>query len=403
MALLPLLSACSDSGVAPSDAAAGACGGGNPTTLSTPLTVTRVFPLLSFTAPVALQQAPGDGSRWFVVEQAGRVRVFENSAAAAAATGFIDITDRVRSGGELGLLGMAFHPRFPADPRVYLHYTAGSAPLLSRIAEFRSLDGGATLDRASEQILLSVVQPQTNHKGGQIAFGPDGLLYIGLGDGGGSGDPLGNGQSNSTVLGKLLRVDVERSTGTARYGIPTDNPFAGGALCGPNAGAVATTGNCPEIYASGFRNPWRWSFDRRSGELWVADVGQGAWEEVNRVTRGGNYGWRCREGAHAFNANCGGAQNLLEPVAEYARSAGQSITGGFVYRGTAIPALAACYVFGDFVSGRLWSVSSDVLPTLQVSAGLDTGLGIASFGEGVDGELYVVAYSGGIHRIGRSP
>jgi glucose/arabinose dehydrogenase len=401
-----LLTGCSDSGSVEAEAVTAACGGGNPAALSTPVSVTRVFPGLTFTQPVALLQAPRDATRWFVVEQAGRVRVFQDVAAVAAATSFIDITDRVRSGGELGLLAMAFHPRFPADPRVYLHYTAGNDPLQSRVAEFRTLDGGATLDRASEQILLSVVQPFANHNGGQIAFGPDGYLYIALGDGGGSGDPsapIGNGQASGTLLGKMLRIDVEGSTGVARYRIPPDNPNAGSALCGPAAGSTPVAGSCAETYASGFRNPWRWSFDRGSGELWAADVGQNAWEEVNRVTRGGNYGWRCREGAHPFNGNCGAAQNLLDPVAEYGRSVGQSVTGGYVYRGSAVPALAACYVFGDFISGRIWSISRDTLPTRQVTAGLDTGLTIASFAEGGDGELYVVAYSGGLYRLGRAP
>ena len=358
----------------------------------------RVFPNLSFSSPVALLQAPGSGSRWFVVEQGGRVRVFPDNAAVTTSSSFVDITARVRSGGEMGLLGMAFHPQFPANPRVYLSYTTGASQLQSRISEFRSADGGATLDPASEVVLLTVDQPATNHNGGNISFGPDGLLYIGLGDGGSGGDPfgtIGNGQNLQTLLGKMLRIDVNGSTGAVPYRIPAGNPFAANGLCNAGAGAQA----CPEIYAYGFRNPWRWSFDSSSGELWVGDVGQNLWEEVDRVTVGGNYGWRCREGAHAFNSTCGPANNLIDPIAEYGHSVGVSITGGFVYRGTAIPSLAGRYVFGDFSSGRIWHIARDTTPTLTMTTGFDSALQIASFAQGGDGELYIVNYSGTLHRL----
>ncbi len=320
-----------------------------------------------FTNPVLLLQAPNDASRWFVVEQGGVVRTFANQAGVASSAVFVDIASRVRSGGEQGLLGLAFHPEFPSDPRAYLSYTNALGGLVSRISEFRTRDGGATLDPASELVLLSVPQPATNHNGGHIAFGPDGLLYIGLGDGGSGGDPwgaIGNGQNLQTTLGKMLRIDVDGATGAIPYRIPAGNPYAGNAPCNAGTGAQA----CPEIYAYGFRNPWRWSFDAGSGELWVADVGQGTLEEVNRVTLGGNYGWRCFEGTNAFNANCGAnAASSLPPVAQYGRSAGQSVTGGFVYRGTANPTLAGRYVFGDFVTGRIWHVARDTAPTLKQS------------------------------------
>lgn len=362
------------------------------------LALQRAFGNLSFSAPVLLLQAPNSSARWYVVEQAGRVRVFDNDPAVPASTSFIDIASRVRSGGEMGLLGLAFHPQYPADPRVYLSYTTGSPQLVSRIAEFRSADGGQTLDPASERILLTVNQPETNHNGGHIAFGPDGMLYIGFGDGGGGGDPfgsIGNGQNLQTVLGKLLRIDVSGETGAVRYRIPAGNPFAGNPPCSTGSGAQS----CPEIYAIGLRNPWRWSFDRGSGELWLGDVGQNSWEEIDRIVPGGNYGWRCREGAHPFNGNCGAASNLIDPVAEYGRTAGQSVTGGYVYRGSAIPALGGRYVFGDFVSGRIWHIARDTPPTLVVSSGFDTGLQIASFGQGADGEIYVVHYGGTLHRL----
>jgi uncharacterized repeat protein (TIGR03806 family) len=378
------------------------CVAGDRPSSTVALATERAFPNLpGFTSPVLLLQAPGNGARWYVVEQAGRVRVFDNQASVASTRVFVDVVARVRSGGEMGLLGMAFHPEYPADPRVYLSYTHDSGSLVSRVSEFRTRDGGATLDPASEVILLTASQPATNHNGGNIAFGPDGHLYIGLGDGGSGGDPwgtIGNGQNLRTTLGKMLRIDIDGSTGAVPYRIPSGNPYAGNALCSMGTG----TQNCPEIYAYGFRNPWRWSFDRGAGELWVGDVGQGALEEINRVIAGGNYGWRCFEGTRTFNASCGpNAPSSLPPIAEYARTAGQSVTGGYVYRGTAIPALVGRYVFGDFVTGRLWHVSRDAAPTLNVTdaPALATGLSIASFGEGIDGELYVVHYGGTLHRL----
>ena len=349
---------------------------------------------LSFTSPVAMLQAPGDSSRWFVVEQGGAVRKFDVANPAVAT--FVDITGRVRSGGEMGLLGMAFHPDFPADPRVFLSYTNGTNPLVSRISSFVTRDGGATLDPASEQILMTVNQPEENHNGGNVAFGPDGYLYIGFGDGGGGGDQHGNpgnGQRLTTLLGKMLRIDVDGGT---PYGIPATNPFAQNPQC-PAAGR--STGECPEIYAWGLRNPWRWSFDRATGELWVADVGQNLWEEVDLVSAGGNYGWRCREGAHDYNmSGCGGG--LIDPVAEYDHTLGSSITGGYVYRGTQTTALVGRYLFGDFGSGRIWAwIAESATTPRQPTQLLESGLNIASFGQGNDGELYVVHYGGTLHRI----
>jgi uncharacterized repeat protein (TIGR03806 family) len=364
------------------------------------LATERVFPLLpAFTTPVMMLQAPGDASRWFVVEQGGTVRAFANQPDVESSELFIDISSRVRSGGELGLLGLAFHPNFPTDPRVYLSYTNETNGLVSRISEFRTSDGGATLDPASESILLTASQPRGNHNGGHILFGPGGLLYIGFGDGGSAGDPwgtIGNGQNLNTTLGKILRIDIDTSTGTIPYGIPSRNPYAGNDPCNSGVGAQP----CPEIFAYGFRNPWRWSFDRGSGQLWVADVGQNALEEVNRVVRGGNYGWRCYEGTDVYNSACGpNAASSLPPVAQYGRDAGRSVTGGFVYRGSAIPALVGRYVFGDFVTGRIWDIARDTPPTLTVSAGFDSGLSVAAFGQDLDGELYLVHYGGTLHRV----
>lgn len=390
-------------------ACGGSGGGGQPVTPpTTPLfNLQPVFASLSFNQPVAMLQAPGDATRWFVVEQAGRVRVFENNPVVTVTTTFVDITDRVLDGGEQGLLGMAFHPGFPLlDPRVYLSYTHSDASLglVSRISEFTTPDAGLTLNPNSEQVLLTIRQPESNHNGGGIAFGPDGFLYIGMGDGGGGNDEhgaIGNAQLLTTLLGKMLRIDISGSTGSFLYRIPTGaagNPFAGNALCGADGTGMA---ECPEIYAWGFRNPWRWSFDRQTGALWVGDVGQSAIEEVSRVERGGNYGWRCFEGTRNTGLACGSLPNRLPPVAEYGRSAGTTVTGGYVYRGQAIAALRGRYVLGDFGSGRIWSIAGDTQPTLTITSNgsRESGLSIASFGEGNDGELYAIHYGGTLHRL----
>ena len=353
------------------------------------------FTSLTFDSALAMLQAPADNTHWYVVEQGGLIKRF-NTASPTTTTTFIDMRGRVTAGGEAGLLGMAFHPNFPTDPRVFLSYTVRSGgQLLSRIASFTSADSGVTLDAGSEVVPLTVNQPEDNHNGGNIAFGPDGLLYLGFGDGGGGGDAhgtTGNGQRLTTLLGKMLRIDVD---GAPPYGIPTDNPFAQNARC-PAAGR--TSDACPEIYAWGFRNPWRWSFDRSNGELWVGDVGQNQWEEVDKVTIGGNYGWRCREGAHDFNAGtpgCAGAP-LIEPVAEYDHSLGNAITGGYVYRGSQDTTLRGRYLFADFGSGRIFAwlpENASAAAPRQATQLLDSPLNIASFAQGNDGELYLVAYS----------
>jgi len=352
------------------------------------------FTNLTFNASLALLQAPGDNSHWYVVEQGGLVKRFDGTAATTTTT-FIDMRARVTSGGETGLLGMAFHPNFPTDKRVFLSYTIRvGGNLVSRVSSFISNDAGATLDSGSESVLLTLNQPEDNHNGGNIAFGPDRLLYIGFGDGGGAGDAhgtTGNGQRLTTLLGKMLRIDVDSGS---PYGIPVGNPFASHAAC-PAAGRAAS--ECPEIYAWGFRNPWRWSFDRSNGELWLADVGQGQWEEVDKVVVGGNYGWRCREGAHNYSPTTAGCSTapLIEPVAEYDHTLGYSITGGYVYRGTQTTSLRGRYLFGDFGSGRIFAwipENATADAPRKPTQLLASGLSIASFAQGNDGELYVVAY-----------
>jgi uncharacterized repeat protein (TIGR03806 family) len=370
---------------------------------TTGLTLARVFPNLSFSLPVQMLQAPGSGARWFVVEKGGVIRTFQNTPNVASSSVFLDITDRVLDDStERGLLGMAFHPDFPTDDRVFIFYI-GSGPTETRISVFRTNDGGATLDPNSEVKLLTAARTQSNHNGGNIMFGPDGLLYFGTGDGGGSNDQhgsIGNGQNLQTVLGKMLRIDVGGESATT-YTIPAGNPFA--ATGGSCTTGTTTSAQCREIYAYGFRNPWRWSFDRDTDELWVGDVGQGALEEIDRVVVGGNYGWRCREGTQVTTNDCAGLTGpFLPPVAEYGRSAGFSVTGGYVYRGTQIPALVGRYVFADYGTGRIWDIPSTSTPTVTVTSsdGFDTSLGIASFGEDVNGELYVVDLNGGgLHQL----
>jgi glucose/arabinose dehydrogenase len=357
----------------------------------------RVYPRLSFDLPVGLFQRPADNGRWFVIEQEGVIRSFPNVPNPASSTLVLDITDRVEFGSEAGLLGLAFHPDFPATPLAYVSYTRDGpnqqTPLISYISEFRTDDGGQTLDPGSERPILTLNQPYTNHNGGNIAFGPDGYLYIGFGDGGDGGDPQNHAQNVNDLLGSFLRIDIDVAP-PGTYAIPPDNPFAG------NPGCVGTSG-CPEIYAWGVRNPWRWSFDTVTGRLWAGDVGQNDWEEIDVIENGGNYGWRCYEGDAPYNLNgCGPPGSYDFPVAVYSHSLGSSVTGGFVYRGRRVPALRGIYIYGDFSSGRLWGVDSNLQPLPNVL--LDTPRLISSFGQDQNGEVYLVDYSnGGVYRIDR--
>lgn len=388
-----------------------ACGGGggnsNPPPVGPPtpppgtpgIAVSQVFTSLpAFVQPTVLKQAPGDDTRWFVGEKRGRILVFANNPNSSSASIFLDIQGPTNPSGEGGLLGIAFHPGFPATtPEVYVSYTGDGSPLVSYISRFTSIDGGQTLEPTSEEILMTVLQPETNHNGGDIAFGPDGLLYVGFGDGGGSGDPREYGQDDTNLHGTIVRIDVD---GAAPYEIPPDNPNAGNGLCTQGFGGAP----CPEIFAWGLRNPWRMSFDRTTGRLWTGDVGQGAWEEIDVIVNGSNYGWNDREGAHCFDPPSGCATNFVEPVAEYGRSLGASVTGGYVYRGSAIADLAGRYVFGDFVSGRIFAVPEDSMPTVTAEVLLDTSNSIVTFAEDVVGELYFADFNlGTIHRVDDAP
>ncbi len=383
------------------------CGGGDSPAFSPPppppvsldTDVQRVFDQISFASPVALIQAPGDNSRWFAVEQSGIVRVFDNdqNVMPAGVDVFVDIRGRVSSGGERGLLGMAFHPDFSANGRVYLSYTGGGSALTSFISEFTVDPVTGNLDPLSEVIIITVLQDSNNHNGGNIAFGPDDMLYIGFGDGGGSGDQMMRGQDTTNLLGTIVRLNVD---GAMPYTIPSDNPFP--FPINPVSVQGFCGGNCPEIYAWGFRNPWRFSFDSQTGELWVGDVGQNLWEEIDRVELGLNYGWNEREGAHCFAATC--RTNNEDPITEYDHSVGNSITGGFVYRGVSNPNLQGYYVFGDFGSGRIWAVLATAAQGTVAEQIDATSLGISSFAQGEDGELYALDYfGGGIYQIIAAP
>jgi glucose/arabinose dehydrogenase len=386
-----------------------ACSGGDgqtpvpgPGDCATGLETPRAFANLSFTSPVAMKQAPSDASRWFVVEQGGRIRAFDNDPDAGATADFVDLRSRVHTSGEAGLLGMAFHPDFTTNGLVYLNFSELVGGVVRSVtAEFASVDGGQTLAPASERVLMTVTKQATNHNGGNLEFGPDGFLYVGLGDGGGSGDLDGNAQNPQRLLGKMLRIDVDSQPGGASYGIPADNPFAANPLC--NAGGTGLQ-NCPEIYAVGFRNPWRWSFDSQNGDLWVGDVGQGSWEEIDLVVPGGNYGWNIREGAHCFEPASGcQTAGLIDPVAEYGHDVGFSITGGYVYRGGQATEVAGHYVFGDF-GGMIASLAPDGaggfdivehVPQGCAPEGASGTLKISAFAVDLDGELYLLDYERG--------
>ena len=337
-------------------------------------------------APINITATP---SGWLLVnERPGRVVAVDPATGDTAVT--LDLTDRVLGEGERGLLGLALHPDWPDVGRAFLHYSDRNRDTV--LSEFGAVADSdpLVLDAGSERILLQVRQPYPNHNGGQLAFGPDGFLYLGLGDGGSGGDPEGNGQNPRTVLGAILRLDVAEP-GT--YSIPAGNPFAGG-----DAGAA-------EVYLYGLRNPWRFSFDRATGLLWIADVGQNAYEEINRVDpqtdAGANLGWAVMEASHCFADPACSSNGMLMPVAEYGRDHGCSITGGHVYRGEALPDLRGWYLAGDYCTGIVFGVRSDtegdvVIPRML----LDSDAAISSFGEGPDGEVYVADInSGTIYRI----
>lgn len=325
--------------------------------------------------------------RLFVTQQQGRIQVLVDGQVAAAP--FLDITDRVGvNASEQGLLSVAFHPNYPENGFFYVNYTDANGDTV--VSRFQVGDDPDRADPASETVLLNIEQPYGNHNGGQLQFGPDGYLYIGMGDGGSGGDPEGHGQNPNTLLGALLRLDVDQGDEEAAYAIPPDNPY------------VDDENGRNEIWAIGLRNPWRFSFDRLTHDLYIADVGQQQYEEVNFAPAGHpgglNYGWNIMEGLHCYGSSTCNTEGLVQPVAEYDHGQGCSITGGYVYRGGQFPELAGNYFFGDFCSGLIWSLFNTG-DGWQQTVVAQSDLNITSFGEDAAGELYVVTQGGEIYQI----
>ena len=343
-------------------------------------------------SPLFLTSPPGDLNRQFVVEKTGKIRIIRNEA--LVPTPFLDISGKVSNGSEQGLLGLAFHPQYAANGLFVVNYTNTSGD--TRVSLFRVSTDPDRADASSEQVILAVDQPFSNHNGGMVVFGPDGRLYVGMGDGGSGGDPQDNGQSRATLLGKLLRLEV---SATGQVSVPADNPFVG------------QSGIRPEIWSWGLRNPWRFSFDRSTGDLYIGDVGQNAREEINASTdvaqfgRGRNYGWNIMEGMACFGGPTCDRNGLTLPVLDYSHAEGCSVTGGYVYRGTALGALAGHYFYGDYCEGwvRSFRLAGTGVTEQQEWPSLRPGGQILSFGEDARGELYILSGSGKVFRIEPQP
>jgi glucose/arabinose dehydrogenase len=345
---------------------------------------------LSF--PLYLTAPPGETSRLFIVEQTGGIRIIKSGT--LLETPFLDISGQVSSGGERGLLGLAFDPNYTSTGRFFVHYTDPAGD--TRVSRFQVSVNPDIADAGSEQVILTATQPYSNHNGGQLLFGPDGMLYLGLGDGGSSGDPQGRGQDLSDLLGSILRLDVQAGS---PYTVPPDNPF------------VAQAGARPEIWSYGLRNPWRFSFDRGTGDLYIADVGEGQFEEVDvspaagGAGKGLNYGWNRMEGKHCFNRGECDQTGLTLPAHEYSHSQGCSITGGYVYRGSAIPALQGLYFFADYCQGwvRSFRYTGGAATELTDWRALQPGGLITSFGEDAAGEIYIMVEGGRVFKVVSEP
>ncbi|MFL5777798.1 MAG: PQQ-dependent sugar dehydrogenase [Chloroflexota bacterium] len=341
--------------------------------------------------PVFLTSARDGTGRLFVIEQTGKIRIIKNGA--VLPTPFINLGSRIRAGGEQGLLGLAFHPSFSTNRKFYVNYTRASdgATIVEQYQQSPTNPDRAYFQTAVP--IMRIFQPYANHNGGMLAFGPDGYLYVGMGDGGSSGDPGNRAQSIDSLLGKLLRIDVNRTVGTRKYSYPPTNPYVG-------------KPGLDQIWARGLRNPWRFSFDRATGDLWIGDVGQNRYEEIDRATqstgggRGANFGWRVMEGRHCYSPMTGCSTTFKTmPLVEYSHSEGCSVTGGYVYRGSAIPALAGSYLFSDFCSGSIWQVASGAASPAAKTLLFDTSLSVSSFGEDATNELYVLDLNGSVYKL----
>ena len=342
----------------------------------------------SLSKPVFITHSGDASGRLYIVEQGGRIKILQNGT--VRSTPFLNISAKVSNGSEQGLLGLAFHPDYAANRRFYVNYTNTSGDTV--IAEYtRSLSNPNVADPTG-RIVLTIDQPYSNHNGGMLAFGPDRYLYIGMGDGGDAGDPGNRAQRLTFLLGKILRIDVDNEAGGKLYAIPPGNPYAG------------QTVGLDEIWSYGLRNPWRFSFDSRTGDLWIGDVGQNRYEEINRspavngvdAGKGLNYGWRVLEGKACFNPSSGcSTSGKTPPMAVYSHSSGCSVTGGYVYRGLAYRGLVGGYLFGDFCSGRIWTLRAHGPASQSPVLMADTNLAISSFGEGPDGTIYVTDLGSG--------
>lgn len=364
-------------------------------------TFQRVFPEIQVRRPIVVTHDGVSKDRIYIASQYGKVFVIKDDENAEDSEVFMDIEDRVvynDKQNEEGFLGMAFHPKFKVNGQVFVYYTSTKEPQLSHISRFRAGQDGK-VDASTEEVVMSIKQPYWNHNGGHIVFGPDGFLYIALGDGGAGGDPLKSGQNLSTLLGSLLRIDVDSKSDNRNYSIPKDNPFVG------------KKDVAQEIYAYGIRNIWGISFDTKTGHLWVADVGQNLWEEINIIVKGGNFGWNLREGWHKFENGSDPRPDLIEPIWEYPHELkqggsqggqwGKSITGGFVYRGAALKHLDGYYVYGDYVSGGVWALKYDwkAKKTVENRSLVNSKLPVMAFGQDANGELYYTTPIGAIYKL----
>lgn len=351
---------------------------------NTDLQIVKAFPKIEFERPIDIQNV-GD-NRLFVAEQKGRIHVFENKSDISSTTVFLDIEDIVDDrSNEEGLLGLAFHPNYTTNGYFYLNYTRDDSKTV--IARFTVSKDKNKADKGSQHILLTFDQPYGNHNGGQIAFGPDGFLYIAVGDGGAGGDPKGHGQNRETLLGNILRIDVDNPSHGKNYGIPKDNPY------------INHPSFKKEIYAYGMRNPWRMSFDSKTGKLWTGDVGQNAYEEIDIIENGKNYGWNLKEGTHDYKNPDNISENLEDPIYEYGRRVGGSISGGLVYRGAKLKSLYGWYLYADFVSQRLWKLRQTEDGKIENVELTQDRMLIPTFGVDKDNEVYFGAFDGFIYKF----
>lgn len=349
-------------------------------------TLKDAFPGLEFDMPVELTSPDDDTDRIFVIEQKGVIKVFQNKPGTKETAIFLDIEKQVSSGGEMGLLGLAFHPQFKTNGLFYVNYTRRN-PLETVIAGFRISGANPSVaDPKSETLILRFDQPYDNHNGGKIAFGNDGFLYIGTGDGGSWGDPNNRAQDRKDWLGKILRIDVDKTVGARKYGIPPDNPYT-----------ANSQGYREEIYAYGMRNPWRFNFDRQTGQLWAGDVGQNKLEEIDVIEKGGNYGWRVMEAGECYRKNTCVTEGLLPPIWSYVQGpdTGQSVTGGYVCRDKDLPSLAGKYIYGDFVTGNIWALTHHGGTAVKNEKIAKISGGLPSFGQDSRKNLYVLSYNPG--------